>query len=63
MTNEVNINVIKRLQQERRDINKIDIRKAKFIKDGEVVFVSKKDRDDFRLTGLSNIDFVEFYKL
>ncbi len=63
MINEVNVNVIKRLQQERRDINKIDIRKAKFIKDGEVVFVSKKDRDDFRLTGLSTIDFVELYNL
>ena len=61
--NEINVNVVERLIKERRDINKIDIRKAKFIKDGEVMFISKEDKDKFRFTGLHNIDFVEMYLL
>lgn len=61
MTNEINVDVIKRLQKERREINKIDIRKAKFIKNGQVIFISKKDRDDFKFTGLSIIDYVELH--
>ena len=60
----VPIEWIEYLQEERKKINKMDIRNIKFFKNGEEIKIDKEIIKDFEFIGLSTVDFINsgFYK-
>ena len=58
------VEYIKWLQEERSKINKVSLDKMEFYENGMKVDIDKTIIDDFKFTGLVNIDFIlsGFYK-
>ncbi len=65
MKNVIDLGNVMALLIKRREINKIDVRKAIFTYKGNNIKVSKEMREHWRFTGLNTIDFAEdvFVKL
>ena len=55
----INIEEVRALQERRREINKIDLNDIDFYENGVMVTPTKEALEEWRFTGLSNIDFVE----
>ncbi len=49
------------IQDRRRRINGVKIMDAVFLRGGKIIAVPDMVRTEFRFTGLSTIDFVEFH--
>jgi hypothetical protein len=45
------------------DLNRLDLRDVDFYRDGEPVPVTAEQLDEFKFTGLSNRDFVQYFLL
>jgi hypothetical protein len=60
----VNIEHIKYLKSEQRKINKIPLESIKFYEKGKLLKIDKSLVNEFKFTGLANIDFImtDFYK-
>lgn len=56
----LNIEDILAAQTRRNQINKMDIKDIEWYLDGEKVTVSDETLEEWRFTGLSNTDFVNF---
>ncbi len=54
----INIEVIEYIQKVRCLINSISLDKIEFYKDGKKLEFDSKIIDDFKFTGLNNIDFI-----
>lgn len=52
------IEYIRGLAEARRNINDIPLSEIEFTQNGIVVDTDEKTRNDFELTGLSNMDFI-----
>ena len=59
----VNIEDIRKNIEFRKEINSVELTDIDFYENGKKIEVSEKVIDDFRFTGLNNIDFIdiEFY--
>lgn len=60
----VDIEHVRKIQAERMKINKLNFDDIEWYEDGKKVKVSSKVCEDFKFTGLNNIDFItaEIYK-
>ncbi len=58
------VEYIKWLQQERANINHIDLEDIEFYENGMKLEIPKEVLDNFKFIGLNNIDFIwsDFYK-
>lgn len=55
----ISIEEIRDIQRRRREINDYDLEDIIFTFEGEPIQVSKEEVENFKYTGLNNIDFVE----
>jgi len=58
MDNIIDLDEVEYIQSRRRRINSISVLDAVFMKDGTVIRVPNREREEFKYTGLSNIDFI-----
>jgi len=60
----VDIEHVRKLQEEKMKINSVNIKDIEWYEDGEKVDIDPKTLEDFKFTGLSNTDFItsEAYK-
>lgn len=58
---QVHIEKVLDLKRQLREINSTDLRDITWLKDGKKIECLQEAVEDFRFTGLSNTDFVEFY--
>ncbi len=56
----INIEEILDAQSTRNQINSLDIKEIEWYLDGEKVTISDETLEEWRFTGLSNTDFVNF---
>jgi len=56
----INIEEILDAQSTRNQINRLDIKEIEWYLDGEKVTISDETLEEWRFTGLSNTDFVNF---
>jgi hypothetical protein len=54
----VEINDILQALKDRRDFNRLDLSEVEFTKDGEPVAFTAEELDEWKFTGLSNVDFI-----
>lgn len=55
----IDIEEVQALQKRRREINALKLESIDFYKDGKKVDVPKYDIEEWKYTGLSNIDFMD----
>ena len=58
---QVHIEKVLDLKRQLREINSVPIKEIIWLKNGSTIEYLQQDLEDFRFTGLSNTDFVEFY--
>lgn len=56
----INIEEVLDAQSTRNQINRLDIKEIEWYLDGEKVNISDETLEEWRFTGLSNTDFVNF---
>lgn len=56
----INIEEILDAQSTRNQINRLDIKEIEWYLDGEKLIISDETLEEWRFTGLSNTDFVNF---
>jgi len=54
----VDIEHVRKLQEERMKINSAELKDIEWYEDGEKVEIDPKTLEDFRFTGLCNTDFI-----
>jgi hypothetical protein len=54
----ISVEWIRLLQESRAIINSFDLHNIEFTENGKVIDIPKRVIDDFKFTGLSNIDFI-----
>ncbi len=57
MSNQIDLDEVADITAKRARINAIDIREAVFVRGDKILVVSRKDREEFRFTGLTTIYF------
>lgn len=57
----VDVDHVMHLISELRKINKLPLEEIRWVKGEEEIFIPKSEIEEFRFTGLSNTNFVEFY--
>ncbi len=66
MKTKVNLQEIDDIIKRKDKINKLDLNDIEFIDyNGKIINISQKIKDDFKFTGLNNIDFItsNYYKI
>lgn len=58
---QVHIEKVLDLKRQLREINSVPIKEIIWLKNGSQIEYLQQDLEEFRFTGLSNTDFVEFY--
>lgn len=58
---QVHIEKVLDLKRQLREINSVPLKDIVWLKNGSKIEYLQQDLEDFRFTGLSNTDFVEFY--
>lgn len=60
----VSVEYIRALQEQRANINRLNLRDMEFYENGKKLDIPEKVLSDFELMGLNNIDFIwsDFYK-
>ena len=56
----ITIEEVEALQKRRREINHTPIEEIEWTENGKAIPVTPEQLDDFKFTGLCNIDFVDF---
>ena len=56
----VNIEKVLDLKRQLKEINSVDLDQIIWLRNGSSIIFSKDLKEDFKFTGLSNTDFVEF---
>ena len=56
--NPIDVDAVHDALIERRRVNSIDILEAVFVRDGKVLNITHAQRQEFRFTGLANVNFV-----
>ena len=54
----VNIEYILEIERKRQEFNRMDLGKVNFFKDGKKVNISQEIIDEYKFTGLNNMDFI-----
>ena len=60
----ININILKKNQLYFDMINKLPLKKIKWLEDGKILKITKKSIEDFEFIGLNNVEFIlsNFYE-
>lgn len=56
MNDEIDLNEVARITERRNAINAMDLRTARFVRAGKEIKVSDEQREEWKFTGLNNID-------